>query len=60
MELKMKMDGLTEYQEMLNTQIQEELNRRGAAGVPWDDVPDALFDEATAAAEKIVGEDPSK
>ena len=49
---------ISDYQRKLNTQIQEELDKLGASGVPWDEVPDDLFDQAEKAAKKIVGEDP--
>jgi hypothetical protein len=49
---------ISEYQRKLNTQIQEELDARGASGVPWEEVPDDLFDEAEKAAKKVVGDDP--
>lgn len=53
-------DDISEYQRKLNTQIQEELDDRGAGGIPWEEVPDDLFEEAEEAAKKIVGEDPDK
>lgn len=53
-----KDDDISDYQRKLNTQIQKELDERGASGVPWDEVPDDLFDEAEEAAKKMVGEDP--
>lgn len=51
---------ISDYQRKLNTQIQEELDERGASGLSWDEVPDDLFDEAVKEAKKIVGEDPDK
>lgn len=54
----MNNEELTDYQKALNAQIQLELDQRGAAGVPWDDVPADLFNEATTEAEKVVGDNP--
>ena len=51
-------DGMSEYQRMLSAQIQEKLDRRGAAGVPVEELPDELYEEAVEAAKKIVGDDP--
>lgn len=53
-------DGeMTPYQNMLNTQIQAELNELGLTGVPWEDVPDSLFEDALKRAEEIVGPNPN-
>ena len=52
-------DGdLSPYQNMLNTQIQEELNAQGLSGVPWSEISSKTFESAIMAAKEIVGEDP--
>lgn len=53
-------DEVSEYQQKLNSQIQDELNARGVGSLSWDEVPADLFDEAEKAAKAIVGEDPDE
>jgi hypothetical protein len=51
---------ISDYQQKLNTQIQDELKARGASGLDWDEVPADLLDEAEKAAKAIVGKDPDE